>query len=128
MGCKRNCTLCPNLTISTAVTFTGGNLVITIPEGSYRDNQTVCLVVAQAIPSTTTLIAPVYIQIGTGTELYPLNNACCAQMTACAINTRRKYMTRVITTATSGSFRLVENVCSCCAETLRSINGTAPTV
>ena len=127
MGCRNNCKLCSHLVISTAVTFTGGNLVITIPAGSYRNCEKVCIVVAQSIPATTTLNALVYIQIGTGTELYPFNNACCAQLTACAIQTRHKYSTVVSTTATSGAFKLCQNICNCCTNTLRAITGTAPT-
>ena len=126
MACKNVCKLCNKLIISTAVAFTGGNLVITIPAGAYNECEKYCIVVAQSIPTTTTITAPVYIQIGTGTVLYPLQKCDCAQATACSIRTRTKYSTCVVTTPNGGSFRLLGNLC-CAPNNLRAINGTAPT-
>ena len=129
MACKNVCRLCDNLIISTATTFTAGTgLIITIPEGSYADGQKYCIVVAQAIPTTTTISAPVFIQIGTGTVLYPLDKCDCTQATACSIRTRTKYSTRVETTATGGIFKLLGKVCCAPNNNLASIDGTAPTV
>ena len=127
MACKNVCKLCNKLIVSTAVAFTGGNLVITIPEGAYNECEKYCIVVAQSIPTTTTITAPVYIQIGTGAVLYPLQKCDCAQATACSIRTRTKYSTCVVTTPTGGSFRLLGNLCCAPNNNLRSINGTAPT-
>lgn len=126
MACKNVCKLCNKLIISTAVAFTGGNLVITIPAGAYNECEKYCIVVAQSIPTTTTITAPVYIQIGTGAVLYPLQKCDCAQATACSIRTRTKYSTCVVTTPTGGSFRLLGNLCCAPNNNLRSINGTAP--
>ena len=127
MACKCVGKLCPNFIISTAVAFTGGNLVITIPAGSYNDNSKVCIVVAQAIPATATINAPVVIQIGTGSQLYPVTRCDCAPLTVCGIKTRRRYSMRIETTPTSGVFRLLGKTCKCCQpDGLRSINGTAP--
>ena len=66
MSCKPVCKLCPNLILSQAVTFTGGNLVINLPAGSYNNGQKYCIVVAQAIPAATTINAPVVVTIGAG--------------------------------------------------------------
>lgn len=126
MSCKNVCKLCNKLIISTAVTFTSGNLIITIPDGSYNECEKYCIVIAQSIPVTTTINAPVYIQIGAGTALYPLQKCNCAQAIACSIRTRTKYSTRVVTTPTGGSFRLLGNLCCAPNNNLRSINGTAP--
>lgn len=129
MACKNVCRLCDNLIISTAVTFTAGTgLIITVPEGSYADGQKYCIVVAQAIPTTTTISAPVFIQIGEGTVLYPLNKCDCTQATACSIRTRTKYSTKVETTATGGIFKLLGKVCCAPNNNLSAIDGTAPTV
>lgn len=106
MACKPVCKLCNKLVISSAVTFTGGNLVINLPDGNYGNGCKYCIVVAQTIPAATTINAPVYITIGAGTTLYPLNKCNCAQATACSIRTRTKYSTIVHTTPTGGSFRL----------------------
>lgn len=125
-NCKPTCSLCKNLYISSSVTFTGGNLVINIPQTSILNGSKVCLVIAQAIPTTTTINAPVFISIGTGTQLYPLTNRCCAQVTACAIRTRTRYSAVLTTSATTGTFKLLGNTCPCPTNNLRSINGTAP--
>ena len=128
MACKNVCKLCDRLIISTAVTFTAGTgLIITIPEGSYQDNCKYCIVVAQTIPAATTITAPVFIQIGAGTELYPLNKCDCTQATACSIRTRTKYSTRVETTATGGIFKLLGNIPCSPNNNLTAIDGTAPT-
>lgn len=127
MACKDVCKLCDKLIISTAVTFTAGTgLIITIPAGSYLDGEKYCIVVAQTIPAETTITAPVYIQVGTGDQLYPLTKCNCAQVTACGVRTRTKYSTRVVTTPTSGSFRMLGKPCCTPDNDLASINGTAP--
>ena len=129
MACKNVCKLCDKLIISTAVTFTAGTgLIVTIPEGSYSDNCKYCIVIAQAIPTATTISAPVFIQIGTGTVLYPLNKCDCTQATACSVRTRTKYSTVVETTPTGGIFKLLGKVCCAPNNNLRAIDGTAPTV
>lgn len=125
MACKDICELCDKLIISTAVTYTAPNLVVTIPEGAYNDNEKYCIVIAQAIPAATVVDAPVVIQIGAGTELYPLNTCDCRPVTARAVRTRTKYSTVVKTTATSGVFRLLGRLCNI-TNGLRSIDGTAP--
>ena len=127
MACNNVCKLCDNLIISTAVAFTAGTgLVITIPEGSYQDGCKYCIVVAQSIPDATTITAPVFIQIGTGTELYPLNKCDCTQATACSIRTRTKYSTRVETSATTGVFKLLGKVACSPNNNLVAIDGTTP--
>lgn len=127
MACKNVCRLCNRLIISTAVAFTDGNLVITIPEGSYNDNQKYCIVIAQAIPQDVTINAPVVIQIGTGTQLYPLVTRDCVNVTACGVRTRTKYSTIVQTNSTSGVFKMLGNPMCMPNYDLSSINGTAPT-
>lgn len=127
MSCKPVCSLCPRLIISQTVTFTGGNVVVNIPAGSYRNGCKYCIVIAQAIPAAATINAPVVITIGTGTEQYPLTNRCCAQVTACGIRTRTRYSAVVSTNPTGGTFRLLGKTCPCPDNSLASIDGTAPT-
>lgn len=108
MACANTCKLCDNLIISTGVSFTGGNLVIDIPAGNYTNCGKYCIVVAQTIPAATTITAPVVITIGgVTTTTYPLLDRCCSQVTACQIQTRTRYSTRVSTTPTGGSFKLL---------------------
>ena len=121
-----NCRLCDRLIISQAVTFTAPNLIINLPAGSYQNCERYCIVVAQAIPEATTINAPVFISIGDGTELYPLNRCNGVQATASGIRTRTRYATRVSTTATGGAFRLLGKICCYPTDNLTSIDGTAP--
>ena len=121
-----NCRLCDRLIISQAVTFTAPNLIINLPAGSYQNCDRYCIVVAQAIPDATTINAPVFITIGDGTELYPLNQCNGVQATASGIRTRTRYATKVTTTATGGAFRLLGKICCYPADSLTSIDGTAP--
>lgn len=127
MACQNVCRICDHLAISTAVAFTDGNLVITLPENSYSNGEKVCIVIAQTIPTETTIAAPVVIQIGAGTEQYPLTTRCCAQVTACGVRTRTRYATRVVTSAVGATFRMLGNPSCTPNYNLQSINGTAPT-
>lgn len=126
MSCKTVCKLCDKLVISQSVTFSDGNLIIDLPAGSYNDGCKYCIVVAQSIPATTTINAPVVITIGTGTQQYPLLKCDCSQATACSIRTRTRYSTCVETTPTSGVFKLTGKICCAPNNNLRGINGTAP--
>lgn len=128
MACKNVCRLCDNFVISQSVKFTGGNLIVNIPAGSYANNRKICIVIAQAIPTATTINAPVYVTIGTGTVLYPLVKKNCRQVTACGLRTRTRYSTCVETTPTGGLFKMLGQPCCSPNNNLTSINGTAPTV
>ncbi len=125
MSCKSICSVCPNLVVSTAVTFADDTLTINIPEGSYANGQKVCLVIAQNIPAATTIDAPVVVTIGTGTAEYPFLRFNGTQATARELRTRTRYTTCVQTTATSGAFRLVGKICNnIVGSTLPAIDGT----
>ena len=60
---NKDCRLCRNIVISTAVTLETidgvETLVIDIPAGFYPDCRRVCLIVAQTIPTDTPITAPV---------------------------------------------------------------------
>lgn len=127
-NCKNVCRLCPNLIISAGISFTGGNLVINLPAGSYEGGRKFCIVVAQSIPDTVTVNAPVYVTIGDGTVLYPVTNKCCAQINACSIRTRTKYSTMLSTTPTGGSFKVLGNLPCAPNNNLSAVDGTAPAV
>lgn len=126
-NCKSVCRLCDKIRISQSVEFTGGNLVINLPAGSYGDGCKYCIIIAQTIPSTTTITAPVYLSIGTGAELYPLVKCDCSQVSACGLRTRTRYSTVVSTNPTGGSFKLLGKTCCAPNNDLLAIDGTAPT-
>lgn len=127
MSCKPVCQLCNNLIISTAVNYDGTNVIVALPAGSYNNGEKYCIVIAQAIPTSATINAPVVFSIGTGTERYPLTTSCCRPVTACGIRTRTRYSTCVVTSATGGSFRMIGKPSCMPNNELQSIDGTAPT-
>ena len=119
--------VCPQLVYSETVTFATPNLVIDLPEGSYNNGQEYCIVVTDAIPADTTREAPVFFTIGGGAVLYPFVDCTGRQLTERNIDTRTRYSTRVSTTATSGSFRLLGRACVLNTNNaLPAIDGTAP--
>ena len=114
--------------ISNSVTFTNGNLVINIPDGSYVNRHKYCIVVAQNIPTTTTITAPVVITIGSGTTTYPLMNSNCTPVYACSINRRTRYSTCVYTDISGGAFKLIGKIpCSSCSNVPNSLPITETT-
>lgn len=130
MACENVCKLCNKLIISDAVTYTAAtnSLTIDIPAGTYYRGQKYCIVVAQAIPDTTTINALVYVSIGGDTTtLYPLVRCNCTQVTACSIRTRTKYSTVVVTDSATGSFRLLGDVPCSPNSALASLPVTATT-
>lgn len=126
MSCKTICRLCDKLILSESVTFTAPNLIIDLPAGAYQNCEKYCIVVAQAIPEETTINAPVFVTIGGGAVLYPLNRCNGAQATASGIRTRTRYATRVATTAIGGAFQLLGKICCYPTDNLTAIDGTAP--
>lgn len=126
MPCKSVCKLCKRLVISQSVTYADGVLTINLPAGSYNNGEKYCIIIAQAIPETAIIGAPVVFTIGTGTVTYPLVNRCCAQVTAAGLRTRTKYSTVVSTSATGGTFKMLGNPACTPDNRLTAINGTAP--
>ena len=126
MPCKSVCKLCKRLVISQSVTYADGVLTINLPAGSYNNGEKYCIIVAQTIPGTAIIGAPVVFTIGTGTVTYPLVNRCCAQVTAAGLRTRTKYSTVVSTSATGGTFKMLGNPACTPDNRLTAIDGTTP--
>lgn len=126
MGCSNVKRLCNKLIISESVTFINNTLVINLPAGSYQDKCKYCIVVAQNIPDTTTITAPVEISIGSGTTTYPLMNCDCTNVYACSINKRTRYSVCVHTDIGGGVFKIIGKIpCSRCRDNLSAL--PAPT-
>lgn len=129
MSCPNTKHLCNRLIISDSVTFANNTLEINIPQGSYNNREKYCIVVAQNIPETTTITAPVVITIGSGTTTYPLMNPDCTSVYACSINKRTRYSVCVHTDISSGVFRLLGKLpCSRCANNISSLPVTETVV
>lgn len=123
MSCQAVSKLCPNLRISQSVTYASGVLTVNIPAGDYENGKTYGIVIAQNIPNETIIGAPVVITIGTGTVTYPLLKCSGAQATVFNIDTRHKYLCRVVTSSSGGSFRMLGRSCCSHSDALASING-----
>lgn len=121
--CKNTCRLCERLVISQAVTFAGGQITVNLPAGSYSDGTRYCVVIAQTIPQTATIAAPVVFTIGAGTDTYPLLTSCCEPVTACGLRTRTRYAVKVATSATGGSFKMLGKPSCSPSYNLPSIGG-----
>jgi hypothetical protein len=85
--------------------------------------------VAQNLPDETTITVPVAITIGDDTTTtYPLLNANCTTVYACAINRRTRYSVCVFTDIASGVFKLIGKIpCSQCGNNLASLPAPAAT-
>lgn len=129
MSCSNCNKLCERLIISDSVTFTNNTLVVNIPQGNYSNNEKYCIVVAQNIPDTTTITAPVVITIGTDTATtYPLVYCDCTNVYACSINTRTRYSVKVHTDIGGGVFSLLKKLpCSRCTNQPASLPIATPT-
>jgi hypothetical protein len=123
MSCPTTKRLCKRLVISQTVTFSNDTLIINIPAGNYLNGEKYCIIVAQNIPDTATINAPVVITIGDDTTTtYPLVNCDCTNVTACSINRRTRYSVCVHTDIATGVFKLLGKLpCSRCADNALSL-------
>lgn len=119
--CQNTCKLCKRLILSQAVTFADDVLNINIPSGTYASGGKYCLVIAQAIPNTTTVNSVAVVTIGDSETTYPLTDCGGNTVTAGHLRTRTKYVTHVATTPTGGSFRLAGKICD--SNNLTAITG-----
>jgi len=107
--CIQNCKLCNKAILSQSITFADGNLVINLPARSYGNCEKYCIILAQNIPDTTTINAPVVFTVGTSTTQYPFVNKDCTPILASQVRSRRLYSTRVNTNVNAGVFKYVGN-------------------
>lgn len=110
-NCINNCKLCRKIVLSQNITFNGTSLVVNLPENSYGNCQNYCIILAQSIPDTTTINAPVVFSIGTGTVEYPFVNCDCTPIYASQVRTRHKYKVRVNTAVNDGVFKYIGDCC-----------------
>lgn len=108
---NKNCRLCNKLILSQSITFTDDTLVINLPTNNYGNCCTYCIVLAQSIPDTTTINAPVVFTIGTGTTTYPFVNCDCTPIYASQVRTRTKYKVKVNTAVNDGVFKYIGKCC-----------------
>lgn len=107
MSCINNCQVCSNLVASTGVAVSGSTLQITIPTMSINDNQKICLLVAQAIPSGAGVLP---VEIINGSNTITLLSKCCKPVYADQIRSRRIYVL-CANTATPSATVKSNNLC-----------------
>ena len=115
--------ICPRFVVTTAVAFTGGTLILTLPDDvTYENGEKYCIVIGQTIPDTTTLNAPVVAVVGASTTQFPLITRCGAQVVSQQVNTRVKYPICVTTSTASGTLRVLRCLPEVEVSTLNSLN------
>lgn len=70
------CGGCCHFRRSTAVTLTGTQLIITIPEDTFSNGEKVCIGIAQSLPTNVTSADTVVIQIGDATTYQSIITKC----------------------------------------------------
>lgn len=122
MSCAPTKKLCKRLVISQAVTFADDVLTVNLPAGTYGNKEKYCIVIAQNIPETTTIGAPVVFTIGDDTTTYSLLNCDCTPVIACSLNRRTRYSVVVNTNIAGGVFSLIGKLpCSSCVNAIDSL-------
>lgn len=114
MECVKNCRLCNKFILSQSITYNAGvnQLIVDLPANAYGNGQKYCIVLAQSIPDTTVINAPVVFTIGTDTTTtYPFVNCDCTPVYASQVRTRRVYSTRVNTAVGTGVFKYIGKCC-----------------
>lgn len=123
MACNNSCKLCSRLVFIDTVAFTGGNLVLTLPDTtSYDKGDHYCFVITTTLPAETVLNAPVVAVVGAGTTQFPVLCRCGNQIVAQQLNVRRRYPFRVNTTPTTGSLTILSALPTVETTTLAALN------
>lgn len=130
--CNNSCNECSRkiFSVGTTVQTIDGvdTLVVDVPLQSFNNGQRGCLVITQNIPSTATISMPVAISIGgVTTTVYPIVSRDCAQVTACALRSRRRYPFCVVTNGTGAVFKILRNLSCSPVNNLASIPNTETT-
>ena len=114
--------LCPHFVVTTAVAFTDGNLVLSLPDTvTYGDREKFCIVIGQTIPAATTLNAPVVAVIGAGTEQFGVLR-CGVPVVSQQVAVRTIYPVIVRTSTTTGSLNVLRELPRVDSTTLNSLN------
>lgn len=127
MECIRNCKLCNNLILSTAINYDAATdrILVGLPANTFENCQKYCIVLAQTIPEAATINSQVFFTVGTNPTQYPFVNKDCTPVFATQVRTRRIYSTRVNTSIETGVFKYVGKCPLPCAN--RAISDSLPT-
>ena len=123
----RNCKLCNNLILSTAINYDAAtnSVLVGLPANTFENCQKYCIVLAQAIPEAATINSQVLFTIGTNPTQYPFVNKDCVPVYATQIRTRRIYPIKVNTSINTGVFKYIGSCPLPCVN--RTISDSLPT-
>ena len=111
MGCMKNCKLCDNLVLSTAINYdaTTDRVLVALPANVFENCKRYCIVLAQVLPPAATINSQVFFTVGTNPTQYPFLNRGCTPIYATQVRTRRIYPTKVNTSINVGVFKYIGN-------------------
>lgn len=107
-----SCRVCNNLVVSTSVAISGTEMVITIPQTTYTNNQKLCILIAQSIPASATPL-PVTIQIDGSKPAIPFRTICGHNVYSDQLRTRTIYPVYAATDSQTFVYRLKERCLPC---------------
>lgn len=116
----------PRSITADAITFAAGTLTINIPQRTYNSGCPYFLRLTEPIPDTATIGAEVVVTIGTGTVEYPLIACNGAPVTAENLRSGYSYPVAVVSSGTSGAFRVLAPLTYSRLSAAFSIDGTEP--
>lgn len=127
MDCIRNCKLCKNLILSTAINYDAATntVIVGLPANTFENCQKYCIVLAQTIPEAATINSQVVFSVGTNVTQYPFLNKDCVPVYVSQIRARRIYPVKVSTTINEGVFKYIGNCPLPCVN--RPISDSLPT-
>lgn len=116
----------PRSVTAEAITFADGTLTINVPQRVFNSGCPYFLRLVDEIPAETTIGAAVVITIGTGMVQYPVIGCDGVPLTAERIRSGYSYPVKVVSSNTTGAFKLIAPICYGKGSAGFSIDGTDP--
>lgn len=117
----------PRSVTAESLTFAGDTLTINLPQRVYSAGCPYFLRIVDEIPAATTIGAVVVITIGTGTVEYPLVDCAGAPVTAERLRTGYSYPVVLVSSGTTGAFKVIAPLKYWAGYVPFSVDGTDPT-
>lgn len=114
----------PRSVTAETITFATDTLTINLPQRSYNSGCPYFLRILEPIPDTATIGSEVVITIGAGTVEYPLVDCNGAPVTAENLRSGYSYPVAVVSSGTSGAFRILAPLCYSKLSSAFSVDGT----
>lgn len=108
------CGGCIHFIKSTAITVTGGNVIITLPSETVRNCEKFCICLAQNIPEGATSDTPVFVEFTEITGTFSLINRCGNRVYGDQLRSRKVLHTIALTD--TPLLRLIDNKGICCTD------------